>query len=174
MATTTNKATHDLLRKYGYSSTTVEQWVTFRGGASGPGYRKDFMGFADILAWRPLMGEDLKRLCVTQMNWNGVFAVQTCGASGLSAHIKKVTVGPVGEDLKLWLLAGNRFEIWAWGQRGARGQRKVYLPAIRKVIVERVPHSSKFKLTVEEDSELLLLGYDPATEKRTRKGKRIA
>jgi len=164
---TTNDQTHKLLRKYGYSSTTVEQWVTFRGGVSGPGYRKDFMGFADILAWRPLMGEDLKNLAVVERKWDGVLAVQGCGATGLAEHIRKVTEGAVGEALKIWLLAGNRFEVWAWGMRGGRGERKVYLPAIRRI--EVVEKRKNLVLIVRDDSELLSLGYDPKTEKRPKK-----
>jgi hypothetical protein len=97
----------------------VEQWVSFgnakeetrpfleralAGGEAvkrgGKGFKRDFMGFADILG---LDGAP------------GVHAVQVCARSGLSTHIKKIDAE---ERAHVWLLSENRITIWSWEKSG--------------------------------------------------------
>jgi hypothetical protein len=103
----------------------VEQWVTFAGAKEearpfldraavggetvkrgGKGFKRDFMGFADILGLDGRLG---------------VHAVQVCARSGLSAHLAKID----NEDrAKAWLLAGNRLTIWTWEKKENRWQSR--------------------------------------------------
>lgn len=100
------------LREQGWTAEKVEQWVSFGGGEAeerpgfhrpggkSKGFKRDFMGFADIL------GLDGTR---------GVHAVQVCARSGLSGHLKKIDLE---ERAKTWLLSGNRITIWTWEKNG--------------------------------------------------------
>lgn len=99
------------LREQGWVAEKVEQWVSFGGGEAeergvfrpgqrGKGFKRDFMGFADILG---LDGAP------------GVHAVQVCARSGLSGHLKKIDSE---ERAKTWLLSGNRITIWTWEKNG--------------------------------------------------------
>lgn len=74
----------------------------------------------------------------------GVWGINSCGED-IASHITKYlsgytrpatekreekTFGP-NECLKPWLEAGNRFELWGWRLRGAKGKRKLW--ALRRV-----------------------------------------
>jgi hypothetical protein len=65
----------------------------------------------------------------------GSVGIQACGED-VAAHIKKIIgKGEEGGDfylpanpyLKTWLEAQNRFFIWSWVKRGAKGKRKTWV-----------------------------------------------
>lgn len=65
---------------------------------------------------------------------SGVVGIQACGEDA-SEHVRKICDGyvdnngstiPPNSHLPLWLKSGNRFFIWAWRMRGAKGKRKTY------------------------------------------------
>lgn len=93
------------LRAEGWTCHIVEHFNHFSR------VRQDFGGFADILAYKP--GE------------SGVLAIQCCADNGgdVSSHMKKLAPLP---NVKAWLEAENRLEIWGWGLRGERGARKLW------------------------------------------------
>ncbi len=92
---------HRLLKKCGYTYDTVERRVFHN-------VTRDFCGFADLLAFRAtLVGGYLH-------HGAGVLAVQVCSYSTLSAHLLKVSRGDPAPALRTWLLANNRFEVWAF------------------------------------------------------------
>lgn len=98
-------------RKRGWTAAVVERWVptTFPGvDMPGPGFRKDLFGFGDILVL------DDER---------GALMIQACAGSGHAAHVAKALAQ---EKLSLWLARKNRFQIWSWSKRGARGKRKLW------------------------------------------------
>lgn len=105
------------LRKNGYHASIVEKWNQFAR------IRQDFGGFADILAYKPQEA--------------GVLAIQATSdekGGNVSARVKKLTApepddkhGPSRiENIKAWLGAGNRLEVWGFGKRGERGARKLW------------------------------------------------
>jgi hypothetical protein len=83
--------------------------------------REDLFGCIDLVGIR----EDMP----------GVVGIQACGED-CSDHIRKILEGHVdvqkgkvygpNPHLPRWLKAGNRFFIWAWRLRGAKGKRKLY------------------------------------------------
>lgn len=82
--------------------------------------RKDLYSFADLVGIR----EDV----------SGVVAIQACGEDAAS-HVTKIldgytdhsgkVIGP-NMHLPIWLKARNRFFIWSWCLRGAKGKKKLY------------------------------------------------
>lgn len=104
---TPTECTIKRLRKEGYTTAIVEKWIpkTKR--------RKDLYGCIDITAIRS--------------NQSGVFGIQATSRGHVSDRVKKALAIPA---LKIWLQAGNRFEVWGWKKKGARYQvvkRKFYL-----------------------------------------------
>jgi hypothetical protein len=104
-----------LLKEQGYDTWIVEKpWSPYTKR------REDLFNFADLVGIR----QDI----------TGVVAIQACGEDAQS-HVHKILVGfrdksgkeiPPNEHVKTWLLAGNRFFIWSWCLRGAKGKRKTY------------------------------------------------
>ena len=82
-----------LLRKHGYAADVVERFHS-HGGKS---WRKDFCGFADIIAFRAQEG--------------GCLAVQATSRSNQSTRLRKAKAIPA---LYEWLTSSNRFEVWGW------------------------------------------------------------
>jgi hypothetical protein len=102
MASKPTQRTLAVLRKDGYTCHIAEKWNAFAR------IRQDFGGFADILAYKPGVP--------------GVFAIQTCADSG---DVQKRVIKLMAlENVRIWLLAENRVEIWGWGLRGPRGMKK--------------------------------------------------
>lgn len=72
---------------------------------------------------------------------NGVLGVQATSLSNLAARCHKLVANPA---VKVWLLAGNRVEVWGWSLRGAAGfpkrwgptKRLIYLNLFGEVAVE--------------------------------------
>lgn len=62
-------------------------------------------------------------VCAIRSTERGVFGVQATSGSNITARIKKSLAIP---ELKIWLEAGNKFEVWGWKKKGARGKRKLW------------------------------------------------
>ena len=92
----------ELLRSMGYVAEVVERWVPQAR------VRLDFCGCIDILAVH---------------SEHGFLGVQATSASNVSARVKKAEVEP---RLDVFLAAGGKFEVWGWGKKGAKGERKLW------------------------------------------------
>lgn len=134
------------LKKRGYTAHVVERFNTFVK------IRQDFGGFADILAYK--LGEP------------GVLAIQACVGSGdVAKHVNKLK--PLA-NVKTWLQAGNRLEIWSWAKRGERGARKLWsmvctpfqMPGVKLGLVRsfETPGLEPVAETPAEEKEPALVG----------------
>lgn len=94
-----------LLESQGYSVWIVEKWVQH----PFPGHRVDLFNLIDLVAIK----SDVK----------GVLGVQCCADSGISSHLHKALENAY---LSTWQASGNRFAIWGWGKKGAKGKRKLW------------------------------------------------
>jgi len=93
------------LRDKGYEVDVVERWISFGGKG---GIRKDFGGFADLIAY----------------NADHTLAIQVTTKENVNARIKKVKGM---ETLDKWLSAHHRhFIVHGWAKRGERGKRKTW------------------------------------------------
>jgi hypothetical protein len=92
-----------LLRKDGFTAQVVEHWNAFAH------IRQDLFGFIDIVA--------------ISDNRVGVLGIQATSQTNVSHRLEKCL--PM-ESLKLWLMAGNTFEVHGWGKKGKRGERKLW------------------------------------------------
>lgn len=154
---------YKLLERYGYTYEGVERWIPF--GAKG-GYRKDFLGFADILAFRPLTIDDgLERLTNLSITTTGVLAIQACEESTFLDHIHKVTLGEPRTALADWLLCGNRFEVWGFPRRSRKSRlrktsdnRHILNTRFAKLTYEL--QAGQFVFFEEDITELQLYGYE--------------
>jgi hypothetical protein len=85
------------LRRAGYVAAVVEKWI------AQAGIRKDLFGCIDLVAVR--------------RDEAGVLGVQATTLSNVSTRVEKAK----GQaELRTWLAAGNRFEVWGWAQRSGR------------------------------------------------------
>ena len=103
------------LEERGYYCEKVEQWIT-RPGLPGGGFRKDFLGIIDLLAFHK----------------DHILGVQCCAGSGYSAHVKKL-MEEKREQTELFLsYPYTRLEIHAWRQLvKVRGKKaKHWVPKI--------------------------------------------
>ena len=105
----TPKSRH-VLEARGYTVERVEQVIP------GCFIRRDFGGFADLIAFRGRMVlEEFPNACI--------LAVQVCAGSGHAAHKAKI----VAEKRALtWLQAGGHILLQSWAIQGAKGKRKRY------------------------------------------------
>ena len=101
--TSPTQRTLALLRKDGYSACVAEKYNSFIHR------RFDLFGIIDVAA--------------IKATESGVLGVQATSASHITDRIKKSLALPV---LKIWLQAGNKFEVWGWSKKGARGKRKLW------------------------------------------------
>lgn len=93
-------------RKIGFSAHVVERWNPHAH------IRQDMAGCIDILAWKAGVG---------------TIGIQATSDSNHAARATKVrTLLGERDDLREWLAAGNRLEIWSFGKRGERGRRKLW------------------------------------------------
>lgn len=92
-----------LLTEMGYAVGIVEHYNYFARR------RIDLFGCIDMVA--------------VKATENGVLAIQTTTSSNVSARLKKAVEIP---EVKIWLEAGNRFEVHGWSKRGGRGERKLW------------------------------------------------
>jgi hypothetical protein len=120
-STSPTQRTIAALKKKGFTCAVVEKWVPLHGPAAEPsegakfsaafrskagGFHKDVWGFIDILV---LDGQQ------------GSLAVQACGATGFAEHLRKIDAI---DEVRLWLAAGNRLELWSWRKAKVDGKDK--------------------------------------------------
>lgn len=102
MSSPTSRSLQEL-KKRGYCAQVVEKWNAFAH------IRVDLFGCIDIIA--------------VKANENGCWGIQATTTANMNARIKKALDIP---HLRAWLMAGNRFSVWGWAKRGARGERKTW------------------------------------------------
>lgn len=100
---TPTQRTLQKLKEMGYHAGVVEKWNAFAR------IRQDLFGAIDIIA------------CKNDVN--GVWGIQTTTTGNMAARIEKATAIPA---IRAFVQAGNRFSVWGWAKRGARGERKVW------------------------------------------------
>jgi len=111
MAGTTNtQRTLEYFEDKGYNCGVIERWIIAPKHPAG-GFRKDWMGFGDILA----MGE------------NSIIAIQSCGQS-FAAHHRKITEDELVAPKALkWIESGGRLMLIGWRKvklkRGGKAMR---------------------------------------------------
>lgn len=91
------------LRRQGYTAAVVEHWNPWAK------VRQDLYGFIDVLA--------------IKTDEPGVLAIQTTTTGHVANRMEKAKASP---NLGIWLACKNRFEVWGWAKRGARGERKTW------------------------------------------------
>lgn len=143
-----------LLRRYDYRYQSVERFLRFRGAFR----REDFGGFADVLAWRPITPREVLAE-LDGFHFTGALAIQICGDDGLWPHLDKLTQGTRRDDLRDWLLAGNRCEIWAFPRAARVHKTRGAVGVDRRLVVRflRLSHDAEFYY--EETTELTCFGY---------------
>jgi hypothetical protein len=90
-----------------------------------PPISRDFLGCIDII--------------VVSHREPGVLAIQATSLPNLSARLAKARSKP---ELRIWLKAGGRFEVWGWILRTGHWQvKRVALQAedLASVVVQAVP-----------------------------------
>lgn len=104
-----------LLKEQGYDT-----WIVEKPFNPYTKRREDLFNFIDLVG--------------IHGNYQGVLGIQACGED-VSEHIGKIMEGfrdgkgneiPPNPHIFQWLRAGNRFFIWSWCLRGAKGKRKMY------------------------------------------------
>jgi hypothetical protein len=108
MATSPTQRAIKVLKAEGYIPAIVERWNAFAK------IRQDLYGCIDIIAIKPFE----------------ILGIQCTSDSNVSARVTKSVAIPA---LRIWLLAGGKFQVWGFGKKGARGERKVW--KLRKVII---------------------------------------
>lgn len=98
------------LQEDGYTAQIVEKYNQFARR------RIDLFNIIDIVAVNPII--------------TGVLGIQCTTKANESIRYHKALQEP---KLKIWLQAGNKFEIWGWGLAGKKGERKTYTFNIKKI-----------------------------------------
>jgi len=111
----------------------VERWIRNPSHPVG-GFRKDFMGFADIIA----LGD------------GGIIAIQSCGQA-FSEHHKKITQDElVAKKALKWLQCGGRLILIGWRKkklkRGGKAMR--WHPRIKEYTAGDFIHKTKGDMDV--------------------------
>ena len=100
---------YPILTKAGYEFEREDLYL-------GRGRRRDFAGFADILAWKP--------------DWSvpGMLAIQSCMEQHLVPHMESM-----GNNEKLYgfMSPTRRIELWCWAKRKRNGRDKLVLRPFR-------------------------------------------
>jgi hypothetical protein len=109
----TTKPTLARLAELGYTAGVVEVYLPWAKR------RRDFCGFADVLAFRA--GEAGK---------DGVLAVQCTSRDNMAARVNKCLTNAKARE---WLAAGNRIEVWGWFQV-REGRKKVWKVSVRRMV----------------------------------------
>ncbi len=95
-----------LLRRRGYTADVVERFVA-GAGERGQGVRRDFLHCIDVIAAKP---------------GAPILGVQATTLANVAARIGKARGRP---ELRAWLAAGARFEVWGWCRRRGRWVPKI-------------------------------------------------
>ena len=140
-----------LLREHGYQVDVVERYNAYTQR------KNDFCGFADLIAFRPLWGEDLRSLATVggmiggssepedRVVVTGCLAIQATSIDNLNDRVLKITEGALGEVVADWLASGNRLECWGWEKRrlqektkaGKRSKRVKYQLKVKRLLWEQ-------------------------------------
>lgn len=91
------------LKENGFYCQVVERWNPFAH------IRQDLFGAIDIL------GVSSKEI--------GCIGVQATTTAHINARYDKAIVIPA---IRAFVSAGNKFVVWGWAKRGARGKRKTW------------------------------------------------
>lgn len=102
MASPTARSLQEL-KKRGYYAQVVEKFNSFIK------IRIDLFNCIDIVA--------------VKGNENGVLGIQATTSAHTSERVKKALPIPA---LRAWLTAGNRFSVWGYSKKGAKGERKLW------------------------------------------------
>src|SRR5579859_2810088 len=89
--------TLEMLRRSRFVAGVVERWLPRAN------LRRDFLGFVDIIA--------------ADTREPGILAIQATSLAHVSDRLAKAKSKP---ELKAWLKAGGRFEVWGWRKDGKR------------------------------------------------------
>lgn len=157
-----------ILQRYGYRAEKVERYNTYARRS------RDLFGFADLLALRVHHWSD-PELLNARHSLQGTLYLQVCARTGFAAHLEKATTGPIGQALADCLLAGNRFEIWAFPSR-AGSERHRYRQVqvgqkslrVAKINFTQVTYDLVGDTFYTEDTtELVHVGYPLPSPSRT-------
>lgn len=157
MASSHNNRAYTLLKRYGYTYDCVERRLTRQ-------ITRDFCGFADILAFRPILGSDLVKYPAliqpdTHDIFQGILAIQVCSYTTVNAHLNKIIKGDPAQPLIDWIECGNRFELWAFAPPSSkRVKGRKYPPRFVEVGLER-RHQVRALDPLWDRTELQLFGY---------------
>jgi hypothetical protein len=100
--TTPTQRTLARAREIGFQAAVVERWNPHAR------VRIDLFGVIDIVAVH---------------DGCGIVGIQACAGG---SHSTRRAKAQASDELKRWLSAGGRFELWSWAKRGARGKRKTW------------------------------------------------
>jgi len=113
--------TMDMMRKDGYLIGVVERFI----GNGRFGFRKDFLGFIDLIA--------------INVKKKQTVGVQTTSGSNFSSHVRKILDN---EDIRLnaqaWLESGNEIQLHGWRKTGKAGKRKKWDCRVQNLTLEDV------------------------------------
>lgn len=76
----------------------------------GTFWKKDYINCIDVIAFDPSIG---------------ILGIQATGRDGGNSSARKMKI-EASKAAMNWLRSGGRIEVWAWGERGARGEAKVW------------------------------------------------
>jgi hypothetical protein len=88
-------------RKRGWTSQVVERWNAWAKK------RLDLFGVIDVVAITP----------------DGILGIQVTTGTNHASRREKILAEP---NVRAWVAAGGRFELWSYAQRGASGKRKLW------------------------------------------------
>jgi len=111
------------LREHGYQAQKTEQWNHYARK------RQDLFGFIDVLA----------------VSDHELLAIQVSHEDRHADHVKKVMALPVARDLAFHM----NVEVWSWGKRGARGERKVWTLRRDQLTARLLPKKSLLRQKIE-------------------------
>ena len=118
MAISNTSRTLEYIRRHGWVADKVEMFNPYAGKF---GQRKDFLGFADIIA----LGED------------SIIAIQSTGQDFAGHHRKLTDDENAAPNIQLWLQNGGRLLLIGWRKilmkRGGKAKR--WSPRIREYIL---------------------------------------
>jgi hypothetical protein len=123
----------------GWTAGVVERWNAFAGpriNGKPCGIRIDLFGCIDIVAVKPLaqITEGVLR--------SGIIGIQACALASKSARLNKAKAIPALRD---WIEAGGRFQVWAWGKKGKRGEAKRWTATVTEVSLLDLPERQPSK-----------------------------
>lgn len=118
------------LRKQGFVVESVERWKQFPDKKSGIckccgqrrmiKYREDYLGFADLMCFHPLLKE--------------VWLIQVTDRAHAANRLAKMTSDPkVAPNVKAAQASGIRTAVHSWALQGARGEKKRWILKVEEI-----------------------------------------